>query len=296
MHLLAALAEWDVQPSVILGVGITAALYELGVRYAHAHGLSRHHHWWNSLSFYAGLAVVLVALGGPLDAAADSLFYWHMIQHELLILVAAPLIVFGQPWMALWRGIPLPARRAVLGQAHRRGWPLRALLAAGRFLFRPKVTWLLYVGVFVIWHLPAFYDLALQQVPVHVFEHVLFLATAVLFWSQIVPSWPVHRRLGYIAQAAYLITSAMVMNGLAAIYMFSTAPIYPFYAALPHPAGGLTVLEDQHLAGAAMDVPGTILIFCVVVTIVALWLREDERAPAGAEEQRVLLKGQAPIH
>jgi cytochrome c oxidase assembly factor CtaG len=238
---------------------------------------------------------VLVAVGGPLDAAADSLFWAHMIQHELLIMVAAPLIVFGQPWMTLWRGVPLGARRAVLGQSFRWGWPLRLLRGLGSAIFNPRVTWVLYVGVFVVWHLPAFYDLALENLPIHVLEHVLFLATAVLFWSQIVPSWPVHRRLGYVGQAAYLITSTMVMNGLAAIYMFSTGPIYPFYAALARPAGGLTVLQDQHLAGAAMDVPGTILIFCVVVTVIGLWLREDERAPAGPEEQRVLLRAEAPI-
>jgi putative membrane protein len=291
MNPTGALIHWDVQPTVVLGVGITAVLYELGVRYSRLHGLAKHHQWWNTLSFYLGMLAVLVAVGGPLDAAADTLFWMHMIQHELLMLVAAPLIVFGQPWLVIWRGIPLGGRRAILGQAFRWGWPLRALRALGHGIFNPRLAWALYVGVFLMWHLPALYDLALENVPIHVLEHLLFLVTAVLFWSQIVPSWPLRRSLGYIAQAVYLITSAMVMNGLAAVYMFSTGPIYPYYAALNRPSGGLTVLEDQHLAGAAMDVPGTILIFCIVVTVLWLWLRDDERAAASPEEQRALLKG-----
>jgi cytochrome c oxidase assembly factor CtaG len=131
-----------------------------------------------------------------------------------------------------------------------------------------------------VWHLPALYDLALRSQAVHALEHALFLGTALLFWAQVVPSLPLHRRLPYMGQAIYLGSSAMVMNVLAAVYMYSTQPLYPYYAALARAAGGLTVMEDQHVAGAAMDVPGTLLFFGAIIGLVALWLREDERAPA----------------
>lgn len=277
MNLPALLAGLSIEPTVVAGLLIAALLYWWGARYSAQHGMARHHRWWQSLAFYLGLLVVFVALNGPLDVMAGQFFWAHMLQHELLILGAAPLLLLGAPLMPLWRAVPLGARRGSLGWAMTQRWPRRLAETLAHWLGGPRVAWVLFTAVFIVWHLPALYDLALRVEPVHVLEHMMFLGVALLFWAQVVPSVPLRRRMGYLAQAIYVGSSAMVMNGLSAVYMYSTAPMYPYYAALPRPAGVISALVDQHIAGAVMDVPGTVLIFVAISALILLWLRDDER-------------------
>jgi putative membrane protein len=287
MNLSSLLASWPLQPTVILGVLIGGALYWAGAAYSTRRGLAHRHRWWHSASFYAGLIVVLVALNGPIDALADQLFWAHMLQHELLVLLAAPLLLFGEPLMLMWRAVPLGARRASLEWFMTQRWPRRIWEGVAHIVGTPVVAWALFLAVFLSWHVPALYDLALLNTSVHVLEHVMFLGAALLFWAQVVPSRPLRQRLGYVAQLIYVGTAALVMNFLAAVYMYSTAPMYPYYAELPRASGAMPALVDQHIAGAVMDAPCTILFFLAICTLLLLWLREDERAsstpePAGA--------------
>lgn len=280
MNIPTLLTQWSFEPSVMLGLLLAGGLYALGLRYSARRGLLPHHRWWHTAAFFGGLFVVFVALESPLDSLVTQLFWVHMLQHELLTLLAAPLLVLGAPLMPLWRAVPLAARRKALGGVFGRTWAARIVTAIGRALGSPVFAWVLFVGVFTAWHLPSLYDLALEQQPVHVLEHLLFLGTAVLFWAQVIPSRPLHLRLNYLWRAVYIGTSAMASNFLAAVYMFSTAPLYPYYADLHRPAGAISTLVDQHIAGAVMDVPGTILFFIAIVALIALWLREDEREAA----------------
>ena len=105
-----------------------------------------------ALMFYAGLLTVLVALQSPIDSLADKLFWVHMIQHLLLLVVAAPLIVLGQPWMSIWRPLPLGLRRAVAGTAGSRapGWRHCARRSAA--LASPVGAWLAFNLGLVSWH------------------------------------------------------------------------------------------------------------------------------------------------
>jgi cytochrome c oxidase assembly factor CtaG len=286
MNIQALLTGWVFEPAVILGIAIAGLMYWRGVRYSAEHGLARRHRWWHSLAFTCGLLVVLIALESPIDTQAGQLFWVHMLQHELLMLVAAPLLLLGAPFLPLWRSIPLRARRTGLSWALKQGWPVRIGTSIAHFFRRPLVAWLLFVLVFSLWHVPALYDLALEQPPIHVLEHGLFLGSALLFWAQIIPSWPVRRRLSYLRQALFLGAAAVEMNLIAAFFMYSTGPIYPYYAALSRPAGAISVVVDQHFAGAVMDVPGTVLLFVAISALLALWLREDERAPAAAADIR----------
>lgn len=281
MNFQALLASWPLEPSILVGIAATGLLYWWGLRYARAHGMARYHRWWHSLAFAGGLLTILAAIESPLDTFADQLFWAHMVQHELLVLVAAPLLLLGAPSMLFWRAVPVGARRATLRWGFRRGWPLRGLEWLAHALTTPRVAWTIFVVVFLGWHLPGLYDLALRYPVVHIMEHICFLAAALLFWAPVIPSPPLRRRMGYIAQALYLGLGTVVMNGLAALYMYSTHPLYPFYVAAE---GSTQALVDQHLAGGVMDVPGTILFFSAICGLLVLWLREDERAPV---EERV---------
>ena len=273
------LRAWPVDPLVLVGIGVCALLYWRGLRYSVGRGLTRHLHTWQPLAFAGGLVALLVALDSPLDVAASDLLWAHMVQHELLTIVAAPLLVLSQPAWPLWRGVPLPARRSGLRWVLRQGWPRRLYSMVSRPFRSPVVVWILFIGSFSMWHIPALYDLALEQTPVHVAEHLVFLGTALLFWAQVIPGPHARQALSFAQRAIYLGAAGLHSNILGAVFVFSTGPLYAYYAALPRGAGTMSLLSDQHFAGAAMDVPGTIVFFVAIIALLGFWLQEDERAP-----------------
>ena len=241
------LAQWPLQPAIIAGVVLSALLYIRGVAYSRRHGIVRSLRWWRHLAFGAGLVVVLLALDSPLDVLADQWFWAHMVQHEALTILAAPLLLLGAPALPMWRAVPLAARRTSLRWLLRAGWPRRYWHTVSHIATRPVATWVAFNVLFTVWHLPALYDLALRSEPVHIVEHMTFLGTALLFWSAIIPVFPAHARLSYPAKALYLGAAGIWSNVMGAVFIFSTGVLYPYYASVPHPAGGLSALADQHL-------------------------------------------------
>ena len=281
MTLQDLLTGWSFDPVVALGIALSGLLYVRGVQYSTRHGIGARLEWWHIASFYAGLLAVFLALQSAIDVDAGKLLWVHMVQHDLLIVIGPPLLLLGMPAWPLWRALPLPWRRSTLSWMIRERWPWRWMQAIGHALSRPRVAWLLFVGLFVAWHLPVLYDLALEQPLVHILEHLCFLGTALLFWAQVIPMSPTPSRtprLSYPMQAVYLCAAALVSNMLGAVYMFSTAPLYPFYAALPRAAGEPAALVDQHLAGAAMDAPGVLVFSTAVIIVLWRWLQADEEA------------------
>jgi cytochrome c oxidase assembly factor CtaG len=194
-----------------------------------------------AVTFAAGLAVVALALAPPLDAAAERRLSVHMVQHLLLVLLAAPLLAAARP--------PL----------HRSRWPFVHRVAG-----HPIFVLSLSVGGFWMWHLPGLYDAALANIAVHVSEHGTFLVGALLFWSVVFDPGP-RRRLG-IGWTCGLVFAAMVINiWLAAGLTFSNTPLYSAYA-----AGGAAALSDQQLAGVIMWLPADVVYF---VTLLSLFRR-----------------------
>lgn len=284
--LLTVLANWSIDPPVVIGLIVTAALYWAGYRYAKQRGIERRHLApWRTWLFVLALVVIFFTLDSPLDTAADSLVYAHMIQHELLTMVAAPLLLLSQPFMLIWRGVPLGARRATLGWMARARWPLRTLEAIVGFWRKPAVSWIVFTGVFSAWHLPWLYDAATQNDAIHATEHMCFLVTAVFFWSQVIPSLPFKPRLSYVGQAVYFALAALWGNVLGWAFMFSTTAIYPYYAALPRAAGAISAVTDEHLAGGVMDAADTAIFLSVIIVALALWLRDDELRQADRDAQ-----------
>lgn len=284
--ILAALVNWPLDPAVVVGLIITAVLYWLGLRYAKRRGIERRHIApWRTWLFALALLVIFFTLDSPLDTWADTLVWAHMVQHELLTLVAAPLLLLSQPFMLIWRGVPLGARRASLGWMARARWPLRSLEAIVNFLRRPVISWLVFTGMFSLWHLPTLYDAATQNDTVHAFEHICFLITAVLFWSQTIPSLPFKPRLGYVGQSLYFVLAMLWGNMLGWAFMDTTTAFYPYYAALPRAAGAISAVTDLHFAGGVMDLADTALFISMSIVALGLWLRDEERRQVVVDAQ-----------
>jgi putative membrane protein len=229
---------------------------------------------WRAAAFYAALAVTVVALEGPIDDSSSELMWVHMLQHVLLMGVAAPLIVLGAPWMSMWRPLPLGFRRSV-AKTVARSPGFSPVRAAVRPLGRPLWAWIAFNVDLLAWHIPAVYDYTLQSEPIHVLEHVTFLVFGVLVWAQMIDSPPLRSRLGS-AQRVYYCVSAMVPGWILSLVLaFATVPLYAAYANLPSRPGGISALVDQQLAGGIMLGLGSLASTVYVFIALYRWLGED---------------------
>lgn len=278
MALSDVLNSFLITPSVLVGVLLLGALYAIGVRYMRRQGLDRHIRGWRIAAFYLGLLTLLVAVDSPFDGLADVLLWAHMLQHVVLVLVVAPLLLLGEPLMPVWRAVPRSARRASLGWVVRQGWPRRVWHAVSSRVFRPVPVLLLFVMDFTVWHIPSLYDLALANETIHGLEHMTFIGVALLLWAQVIPSRPLHPRLNLVGRIVYVVVVAMYSNVMGSIFIFSTQPFYPYYTHLVRSAGAPSALVDQHLAGTAMDIPGMMIFFLAICILLWVWMDQDEHA------------------
>jgi cytochrome c oxidase assembly factor CtaG len=231
---------------------------------------------WRAASFYAGLAAILAALVTPIDTLAEQLFWVHMVQHVLLLGVAAPLIVLGAPWLSIWRPLPLVFRRTVAKGVARSPWcaPVRAL---ARVCTRPLPVWLLFNVTLVAWHIPAAYDLAARDGVVHDLEHLSYLVFGILLWLQVLDSPPLHARMSAMARVYYMLASAVAGWVLSLVLAFASSPLYPYYAHLAHRPGGISALADQQIAAGVMLVPGSLAMTLFIFIELYLWVGRGER-------------------
>jgi cytochrome c oxidase assembly factor CtaG len=198
--------------------------------------------------FLGAWLVLAVALVTPLHDAGERSFAAHMLEHELLMLVAAPLMVLSRPiGIALW-AFPQGVRRALGAFGRGIGTPWHVLTA-------PLVATLLQAVALWLWHAPRLFDLALASPGWHVVQHLCFLVSALLFW------WAVlHGRKRRIAlSVGCLFFTATVSGALGALMAFSSSPWYAAYAASGMNPHGLTPAEDQQLAGLLMWIPGGVV-------------------------------------
>src|SRR5437764_822601 len=180
------LGPWSVDPPLgylaVAYVVVSALLYLLGGR---SRGTPVGREPLRNLSFFAGLAVIVLALNSPIDHYADDLFWVHMIQHILLLTVAPPLILLGRPWPRMWRALPLRARTALGRTLSGARWtaPVRALA-------RPLSAWILFNATVVAWHIPSAYNATLTSNVVHQLEHAMFFFLGLLFWARVIDPGP----------------------------------------------------------------------------------------------------------
>ncbi len=262
--------DWSFDPPLVLVVDL-AILYWVGARRTVTPTRKRSLQRWRSGCFYASLVVLAIALASPIETLSAQLFWVHMIQHVLLIAVAAPLFVFAAPWIRLWRCLPLDARRRLArGFSHSpRFAPARAV---GATLGRPVPSFIVFSVVLLSWHVPTLFDATLESTTLHAFEHSLFFATAVLFWKQVIPSPPLRARLAAYQRIGFLVGGMIVSWVLAVVLALAPHPLYGYYAHLGTRPGGISALADQQLAAGIMWVPGSVTFLIVLFVYVHRWL------------------------
>ena len=227
---------------------------------------------WRTALFLLGLLSLLLALASGLDVLAAQSFSIHMVQHMLLTVVAAPLLMVGAPVRPLLRGLPAVVRGRVVRPLAR--W--HALRTLARFVRHPLVAGALYVGGLYAWHLPALYDAALADDRVHVAEHAWFFSTALIFWSVVIDPEPFRGTLRYAARLPYLLVAGAAQNTiLGGLLSFSTRLLYASYAHAPEP-WGLDRVTDQRIGGAVMWVAGDLVFLAAASVSFFLWLAEEE--------------------
>ena len=249
----------DVTP--LAAVVLAALVYYLGLRRRVGGRRAR----VDAFLFAAGLGALVVALASPHAALDEELFWAHMVQHVLLLAVAPPLILLGRPWSTISRVLPIALRRKTA----------RALVH--RPLMTPAFALALFCGVMVAWHVPALYDATLRSAAVHMLEHALFLATGLLFWSQLIDSPPFRSPLDPAKRALWAALGVSVGSAVGLGLAFASAPLYAGYANLPSRPGGISALADQHLAAGIMWVPGSIPFAAALIVFVYRWLGETAR-------------------
>jgi putative membrane protein len=271
----AARIEWSrfsVHWSTVAGLAALAVIYEwCGARSAgQRQETSTTHRAARTLHrgpFYAGLLVIFFALNGWVHDLSDHyLFSAHMVQHLLLTLVAAPLLIAGTPgWMLR------PTLR----------WPVVGPLA--RWLTRPAHCFAIFNVVLAGWHLPPVYNLATTYHGVHIAQHLMFIAAAVLMWWPILSPLPELPRLSYPAQMLYCFTLSIPMSLVSVYIAYSDALLYTAYAAAPR-FWGITPMQDQLIGGLIMWIPGGLFFFGVMSVVYWKWQAHDgDETVAGAQ-------------
>lgn len=274
--------EWNWQPWVLASLAIAALWYAAGLR-----GLYRRMdaprvvRSGEVAAFFTGLVALFIALVSPIDSIADQLFWIHMIQHLLLLMVAAPLLVLGRPAVVFLWAFGLSARKRV-GHA----WTALRLRQVIDALMQPLLVWVLFCGVFVFWHFPGPYQWALRDEGVHTLEHLSFLITALMFWSIVIePSG--RRRLDCGPTLVFVMTAAILSALPGALIALAPRPLYPAHAK-GAAAWGLTLLQDQQLAGIVMWIPGGFIYLAAAAFVFLKWMQQGNGRHTGLAKRAIL--------
>lgn len=262
-------SAWGSDPFVHLAVLGVGWLYVRGLRRLWAAaGTGRGVTRTQAASFIAGLAVCWIALESPVDALGSVLFSGHMLQHELLAVVAAPLLVLGEPMIVIPRGLP-PAWRRRFGRVE------RIVTGAGRPSSdgaRLAVVFGVFLATFWIWHAPLLYDAALTSDALHSLQHLSFLTGALWLWWSAIGR---RARRNPLAGVALLFGATLQGAWGAILFVFARQPLYDSYLTTTD-AWGLEPVEDLRLGGIVMLAAGFVFVLGAGSLLVT-WLAHQER-------------------
>jgi putative membrane protein len=259
--------SWVWPPYIIVPLLALAILYVHGtVR------LSRRTSRVNVLqvtSFALGWLSLLIALDSPMHELSEQLFWVHMSQHEILMLVSAPLLVLSRPLVPLLFAFSEKGRGAIARISTDRifRWAWISISA-------PVSAWLLHALALWLWHAPVLFIATLHSDLIHAAQHISFLGSALLFWWALLENHG--GRLGYGGAILYVFTTAIHTSLLGAWLTFSQRVWYTPYLATA-PAWQLTALQDQQLGGLIMWIPAGTLLTVIGLGLLVKYLAESER-------------------
>jgi putative membrane protein len=261
--------SWAWEPGILLPLLLSGCFYARGLWRFWAHGkVGRGIHVWEAWCFAGGWFALVVALVSPLHPWGRVLFSAHMTQHEVLMLVAAPLLVLGRPMIAFLKAMPGPwaYRLAKLANS---GWWQRVWQA----VTYPFTAWLIHGLVLWVWHAPQLFQATIDHEFVHALQHSSFLFSALLFWWAVMQGR--QRAMGYGLAVLYMFSTALHSGLLGVLITFSGYVLYPPYLETTQ-SWGLTPLEDQQLGGLIMWVPAAIVYVIAGLAFFAGWVRASE--------------------
>lgn len=251
--------QWDFHPSIIIGITVLTTLYSLGnTVWRRKYGWSDQPATRIQVGLFTGAMLLLFfSLDGPLHHLADQLlFSAHMLQHMILQLIWAPMLVLAVPsW--LWTAVLVRPKRIA---------PIAKLAT------RPAVAFLLYQGVIGGWHVPWMYNLALTQHNMHIVQHLLFMSTAVITWLVVLAPEP-SLAASHPQRMVFIFGHMAAMKLLGLIISLSDHVLYTFYATKPQ-VFGLNALGDQQLGGMFMWLPGGSVLWLGLGRIWWNWLKK----------------------
>ena len=260
------LTRFTVHPSTVVGLLALAALYCWRARREDSTRPSRLGRA-KPVLFGIALVTMLLSLNGWLHDLSDSyLFSAHMVQHLLLALVVAPLLVMGTP-----------------------GWMLRPALrhplvgSAARWLTHPMHCYAIFSVIVSAWHLPPLYNLAMRYHPVHIVQHLTLLVASVLMWWPVLSPLPELPRLSYPMQMLYLFLLSLPMSIVSVYIAYADSILYPAYAVAPR-IWGISPMQDQLIGGLIMWIPGGLFFFAIISVVFFRWQQRDgDETVAGAQ-------------
>ena len=260
--------HWNLDPLLLIGLLLPLYLYSRG---AMTYPVAR----WRTALFITAIATLFIALISPLDALSGSLFSAHMVQHLLLILVAAPLLVVSRPLSPLLRGLPQPWRNA-FGSLMQ----MRSIHLIWARLTAVIVILLVHLVALLAWHVPGLYSAAINYHWIHILEHASFFITAALYW------WVLYTADHFGGRILSVFIVMMVSGLLGALMTFASVPWYLDHVPYVE-AWGLTPLEDQQLAGLFMWIPAGTLYVAIMALFLGTWLSALERKTDEHEQRPV---------
>jgi cytochrome c oxidase assembly factor CtaG len=255
---------WTLDPTITVPLALAALLFAIGFVRLRARarrgrpGLAR-----QAWVYALGWLTLAGALVSPLHEAGERSFTMHMIEHELLMLVAALLLVAARPGPVLLWGLPRAGRRFFAGAARLPLWS---------YLTEPVTATVIQSVVILAWHTPSLFDRALAHEGWHIAQHLSFVIGALLFW------WAMLHRASEVLAAICLFVTSLVGGALGALMALSASPWYAQYAAMGMTPEGLSPAQDQQLAGLIMWIPGGLFHLAAALLFLARWLARKEEA------------------
>lgn len=252
--------SWHGHVEVLVGIGLLLGVYLLSVGPLRArYAPSDHTEPGRIALFILGVLVIFVSVLSPIHELSDRyLFSAHMLQHLLLTLVAPPLLILGTPG---WMFRPLIQRNMIFRLA--------------RLITRPVPAFFMFNATFSIWHIPALYNLSVISHEVHIGEHLLFIATAMIMWWPLTSNVPELPRLSYPLAIIYLFLLSIAQIIVFAPITFSREPLYEWYVDAPR-IFGLSPLTDQQLGGIIMKIGGAAIFLPLLIVLFFRWYSREE--------------------